>query len=148
MPVLKVTKYVPAFVGMSGPPAAPIPPGKSDAPQFTSQASFALNLDTPSVSVIILLHKYGLAASDVKSVSASQPPGVEVPRIPSFGYGVDRFAGMNESGTEQPSAQELIGAVRELISLMGQGGISELGEFAVGRGNENADELNTDFAFI
>lgn len=39
---------------------------------------------------------------------------------------MDRFAGMNESGTEQPSAQELIGAVRELISLMGQGGISEL----------------------
>ncbi|HEX2281641.1 MAG TPA: acetyl-CoA carboxylase biotin carboxyl carrier protein [Thermomicrobiales bacterium] len=33
---------------------------------------------------------------------------------------------MNESGSQQSSTQELIGAVRELISLMGKGGISEL----------------------
>jgi acetyl-CoA carboxylase biotin carboxyl carrier protein len=39
---------------------------------------------------------------------------------------MDRFAGMNESGNDQNSTEELIGAVRELISLMGKGGISEL----------------------
>ncbi len=39
---------------------------------------------------------------------------------------MDRFAGMNESGNEQSSTEELIGAVRELIALMGKGGISEL----------------------
>jgi acetyl-CoA carboxylase biotin carboxyl carrier protein len=39
---------------------------------------------------------------------------------------MDRFAGMNDAGNEQTSTGELIGAVRELISLMGKGGISEL----------------------
>jgi acetyl-CoA carboxylase biotin carboxyl carrier protein len=39
---------------------------------------------------------------------------------------MDRFAGINESGNDQSSTEELIGAVRELISLMGRGGISEL----------------------
>jgi acetyl-CoA carboxylase biotin carboxyl carrier protein len=39
---------------------------------------------------------------------------------------MERFAGINESGREQSSTEELIGAVRELISLMGKGGISEL----------------------
>lgn len=39
---------------------------------------------------------------------------------------MDRFAGINESGNDQGSTEELIGAVRELISLMGKGGISEL----------------------
>lgn len=39
---------------------------------------------------------------------------------------MERFAGINESGAGQSSTQELIGAVRELISLMGKGGISEL----------------------
>ena len=39
---------------------------------------------------------------------------------------MDRFAGMTESGNDQSSTEELIGAVRELISLMGKGGISEL----------------------
>lgn len=39
---------------------------------------------------------------------------------------MERFAGINESGSEQSSTDELIGAVRELISLMGKGGISEL----------------------
>lgn len=33
---------------------------------------------------------------------------------------------MNESGMEHSATEELIGAVRELISLMGKGGISEL----------------------
>ncbi len=39
---------------------------------------------------------------------------------------MDRFAGINESGNDQSSTEELIGAVRELIALMGKGGISEL----------------------
>jgi acetyl-CoA carboxylase biotin carboxyl carrier protein len=39
---------------------------------------------------------------------------------------MERFAGINESGNDQSSTEELIGAVRELISLMGKGGISEL----------------------
>ena len=39
---------------------------------------------------------------------------------------MERFAGINESGNDQNSTEELIGAVRELISLMGKGGISEL----------------------
>jgi acetyl-CoA carboxylase biotin carboxyl carrier protein len=39
---------------------------------------------------------------------------------------MERFAGMNESGNGHPSTGDLIGAVRELISLMGKGGISEL----------------------
>jgi acetyl-CoA carboxylase biotin carboxyl carrier protein len=39
---------------------------------------------------------------------------------------MDRFAGMNDTGNEQSSTEDLIGAVRELISLMGKGGISEL----------------------
>lgn len=39
---------------------------------------------------------------------------------------MERFASMNDQGSEQSSTQELIGAVRELISLMGKGGISEL----------------------
>jgi acetyl-CoA carboxylase biotin carboxyl carrier protein len=39
---------------------------------------------------------------------------------------MERFAGMNDTGSEQTSTNELIGAVRELISLMGKGGISEL----------------------
>jgi acetyl-CoA carboxylase biotin carboxyl carrier protein len=39
---------------------------------------------------------------------------------------MERFAGMNDSDREQSSTEELIGAVRELISLMGKGGISEL----------------------
>jgi acetyl-CoA carboxylase biotin carboxyl carrier protein len=39
---------------------------------------------------------------------------------------MERFAGMNDTGNDQNSTEELIGAVRELISLMGKGGISEL----------------------
>ncbi len=39
---------------------------------------------------------------------------------------MERFADMNASANEQSSTGELIGAVRELISLMGNGGISEL----------------------
>ena len=39
---------------------------------------------------------------------------------------MERFASMNDQGSVQSSTQELIGAVRELISLMGKGGISEL----------------------
>ena len=39
---------------------------------------------------------------------------------------MERFAGMNDTGNVQTSTEELIGAVRELISLMGKGGISEL----------------------
>ena len=39
---------------------------------------------------------------------------------------MERFAGLNESGNGHSSTEELIGAVRELISLMGKGGISEL----------------------
>jgi acetyl-CoA carboxylase biotin carboxyl carrier protein len=39
---------------------------------------------------------------------------------------MERFAGISEAGQEQTSTGELIGAVRELISLMGKGGISEL----------------------
>lgn len=39
---------------------------------------------------------------------------------------MERFAGINESGNDQSSTEELIGAVRELIALMGKGGISEL----------------------
>jgi len=39
---------------------------------------------------------------------------------------MERFAGIDESGNDQRSTEELIGAVRELITLMGKGGISEL----------------------
>jgi acetyl-CoA carboxylase biotin carboxyl carrier protein len=39
---------------------------------------------------------------------------------------MERFADMNESGNAQSSTGDLIGAVRELITLMGKGGISEL----------------------
>lgn len=39
---------------------------------------------------------------------------------------MERFAGIKESGNDPSSTEELIGAVRELISLMGKGGISEL----------------------
>ena len=39
---------------------------------------------------------------------------------------MERFGGMNQTGQEISSTEELIGAVRELISLMGKGGISEL----------------------
>ncbi len=39
---------------------------------------------------------------------------------------MERFVGINEAGNDQSSTAELIGAVRELIALMGKGGISEL----------------------
>lgn len=39
---------------------------------------------------------------------------------------MDRFAGIAERDTEGSSTEQLIGAVKELISLMGKGGISEL----------------------
>lgn len=39
---------------------------------------------------------------------------------------MERFAGTNESGKDERSTEALIGAVRELIALMGKGGISEL----------------------
>ncbi len=39
---------------------------------------------------------------------------------------MERFGGTNRTDQEASSTQELIGAVRELISMMGKGGISEL----------------------
>jgi acetyl-CoA carboxylase biotin carboxyl carrier protein len=39
---------------------------------------------------------------------------------------MERFGGMNQTDQEASSTQELIGAVRELIAMMGTGGISEL----------------------
>jgi acetyl-CoA carboxylase biotin carboxyl carrier protein len=39
---------------------------------------------------------------------------------------MERFAGIAERDTEGSSTDQLIGAVKELISLMGKGGISEL----------------------
>ncbi len=39
---------------------------------------------------------------------------------------MERFAGITDERTQGSSTEQLIGAVKELISLMGKGGISEL----------------------
>src|SRR5690606_2030581 len=82
--------------GMFGPSCPPMPPGKSEPPQFTAQSSSALNFASPFVRVTAFDHRNGLAGFWMRSVSSSHCPDVASPIMPTASYGADAVVGIKK----------------------------------------------------